>query len=138
VIGTATTEVHEARRRHQRELAERTRLRRFVGRLDGVIEACEEAHLQGLKEIPPDLAQRSTSALRTARRLVRRRGDAEANAAVEEAVRRRQLKITEAMDSLWTVQEVIFDLMLPWRTELPEDVDLPGAPSGPWRYDSAA
>jgi hypothetical protein len=30
------------------------------------------------------------------------------------------------MDILWTIQEVVFDLMLPWRTQLPEDVEPEG------------
>ena len=47
-------------------------------------------------------------------------------------------KITDTMDALWTVQEVVFDLMLPWRTELPDDVELAGAPLAPtWRFNAA-
>jgi len=138
LIENATSEVHSARRRHQRELAERTRLRRLVGRVDTVIEACEEAHLQGLKEVPPDLTQRSATMLRTARRIVARTGDATALQTVDEAAQRNCPRITDVMDVFWTVQEVVFDLMLPWRTELPEDVELPGTSLGPWRYDSAA
>jgi hypothetical protein len=138
LIENATAEVHAARRRHQRELAQRTRLRRFVGTVDVMIEACEEAHLQGLKEVPTDLRERTEDILRRARRIVALTGDADAIEAVAEATRRNQPKIADVMDVLWTVQEVVFDLMLPWRTELPEDVELPGTPAGPWRYDSAA
>lgn len=138
MIETATAEVHAARRRHQREIAERNRLRRLVARVDSVIEACEEAHLQGLKDVPPDLEERSAATLRTARRIVARTGRSEALQVVDEMVRRPCTKIVDVMDALWTVQEVVFDLMLPWRAELPEDVDVSGTPVGPWRYDSAA
>ena len=31
-----------------------------------------------------------------------------------------------------------FDLMLPWRTELPEDAEIAGAAVPGWRYDPAA
>jgi len=61
-----------------------------------------------------------------ARGAVRKTGNAEAMTAVEEALARRQVKITEVMDILWTIQEIVFDLMLPWRTELPEDVEVEG------------
>jgi len=62
-------------------------------------------------------------------------GDRVALATVEEAIGRRQIKITEIMDILWTIQEIVFDLMLPWRTELPEDVEPDGPISGApdWR-----
>ena len=138
LIENATAEVHAARRRHQREIAERNRLRRLVERVDVVIEACEEAHLQGLKEVPGDLGERSEGMLKTAHRIVRHTGDVEALGVVEETIGRNRPKITDVMDCLWTVQEVVFDLMLPWRTQLPEDVELPASPAGPWRYDSAA
>ncbi|MGA7987010.1 MAG: hypothetical protein WCB51_01270 [Candidatus Dormiibacterota bacterium] len=57
---------------------------------------------------------------------VRKTGDVDAMSAVETALARRQVKITEVMDILWTIQEVVFDLMLPWRTQLPEDVEPEG------------
>jgi hypothetical protein len=138
LIANATDAVHEARRRHRRELAERTRLRRLVERVDTVIEACEEAHLQGFKEAPPDLAQTATRVFASARRCVRLTGDAEATRLVAEVCARPRPKITETMDGLWTVQEVVFDLMLPWRTQLPDDVELVGSPLAPtWRYHAA-
>ena len=137
LIENATAELHRARLRHQRDLAERTRFRRLVERVDEVIELCEETHLQGIKEAPKDLAQQSGELLRNAVGIVEGAGDETALRAVTDAVARRQVKVTEIMDVLWTVQEVVFDLMLPWRCELPEDVEVtPG--SGIWRYDSAA
>jgi hypothetical protein len=140
LIANATDAVHEARRRHRRELAERTRLRRLIERVDIVIEACEEAHLQGFKESPPDLAEAATKVFASARRCVRLTGVEEALSVVRDVCARPRPKITDTMDGLWTVQEVIFDLMLPWRTQLPEDVELIGPPAGlapNWRYNAA-
>jgi hypothetical protein len=138
LIENATTELHRARRRHQADLAERTRFRRLVERVDEVIEQCEETHLQGIKEAPKDLALQSGELLHTAVDVVEAAGDEDALKVVNDAVVRRQVKVTEIMDVLWTVQEVVFDLMLPWRSKLPEDVEVSAAPAGVWRYDSAA
>jgi hypothetical protein len=136
LIENATREVHAARQRHRREIVERTRLRRLVERVDSAIELCEETHLQGIKEVPPDVAERARKVFVFARGAVRKTGEAEALAAVDEALARRQVKITEVMDILWTIQEIVFDLMLPWRTELPEDVEPEGddfSLAGFWR-----
>jgi hypothetical protein len=135
LIESATQEVHAARRRHRREIVESTRLRRLVERVDSAIELCEETHLQGIKEVPPDVAGRARKVFTFARTAVRKTDNAEAVAAVEEALARRQVKITEVMDILWTIQEIVFDLMLPWRTELPEDVEPEGPITGAqdWR-----
>ena len=118
------------------ELSERTRFRRLVEQVDEVIELCEETHLQGIKEAPRDLAQQSGELLQIAVGVVQGADDETALRTVTEAMARRQVKVTEIMDVLWTVQEVVFDLMLPWRTELPEDVEVtPGV--GLWRYNAA-
>ena len=138
LIKEATAEVHRARRRHQRELAERNRYRRLVQSVDRLIETCEETHLQHIKECPAELKADASELLRAARHAVTRSSNPEAVAAVDEQCNRSVRKVTEVMDSLWVVQEVLFDLMLPWRTELPEDVELPGMPITTWRYDSAA
>src|ERR1700676_1735671 len=125
-IGSPPEEVHAARRRHRREVVERTRLRRLVERVDSCIELCEETHLQGIKEVPPDVAERARKVFVFARGAVRKTGDVDAMSTVEASLARRQVKITEVMDILWTIQEVVFDLMLPWRTQLPEDVEPEG------------
>ena len=138
LIENATAEVHSARRRHQRELAERNRFRRLVGDIDVLIEACEETHLQTIKEAPADLRERRLELLARASRIVGRTGNADAMLTVDEQLARPIRKVTELMDSLWVTQDVIFDLMLPWRSELPEDVETPGFAVLPWRYDSAA
>jgi hypothetical protein len=123
LIENATKDVHKARTRHRIEMVERTRLRRLVERVDACIESCEETHLQGIKEVTPELAERAQKVFTFARRAVRISGDPNAALALEETLARRQLKITEVMDMLWTIQEITFDLMLPWRTDLPEDVE---------------
>ena|ERR1700704_6827428 len=137
LIENATAELHRARLRHQHDLAERTRYRRLVERVDHVIELCEETHLQGIKEAPRDLAQQSADLLHTAVAIVEEAGDETAQRVVTDAMARRQVKVTEIMDVLWSVQEVVFDLMLPWRSGLPEDVES-AVGTGIWRYDSAA
>jgi hypothetical protein len=123
LIQNATEEVHAARKQHRRDVVERTRLRRLVERVDAAIELCEETHLHGTKEVPADVAERARKVFLFARSAVRKTGDPDAISAVEEALARRQVKITEVMDILWTIQEIVFDLMLPWRTDLPEDVE---------------
>jgi len=140
LIENATAEVLSARRRHQRELAERNRFRRLVAGIDEIIAACEETHLQSIKECPADLKERQKKLLAQARRVVCRTGNQGAITVVEDQCAREVRKVTEVMDSLWIVQDVIFDLMLPWRAELPEDVELGflGMATVPWRYDSAA
>ena len=71
-------------------------------------------------------------------RSIRLTGDTEATQLVRDVCSRPRPKITDTMDGLWTVQEVVFDLMLPWRTELPEDVELIGSPLPPtWRFNAA-
>ena len=129
-ILTATAEVHQARQRHRIEMVEKTRLRRLVERVDTAIEACEETHLQGIKEVPADLSARVQKVFTFARRAVRLTGDGAALQSIDETLERRQLKITEVMDMLWTIQEITFDLMLPWRTDLPEDVEEHGDTPG--------
>jgi len=117
-------------------VVERTRLRRLIERLDGAIELCEETHLQGIKEVPPEVAERARRVFGFARKAVRLSGEEAAQRHVDEVLNRRQAKITEVMDMLWTVQEIVFDLMLPWRTELPDDVELPDETmlAGVWRH----
>src|ERR1035441_3343274 len=136
LIENATQEVHRARRRHHLEVVERTRLRRLVERVDSAIELCEETHLQGMKEVPPDAAGRARRVFTFARKAVRLTGDEPACRQVDETLARRHVKITEIMDMLWTVHEQAADLMLPWRPDLPEDVEMdddePGA--GEWRH----
>lgn len=141
LIENATQEVHRARQRHHLEMVERTRLRRLVEKVDATIELCEETHLQGIKDVPPDIAERAQRVFQFARKAVRLSGDETARQQVEEVLSRRHVKITEVMDMLWTIQEIVFDLMLPWRTELPEDVEIddeePGAATI-WRHFNPA
>jgi len=140
LIENATQEVHRARQRHHLEVVERTRLRRLVERVDAAIEMCEETHLQGIKDVPADIADRAQRVFTFARKAVRLSGDEAAQQQVEETLARRHNKITEVMDMLWTIQEIVFDLMLPWRTELPEDVEMDDDDprGGVWRHFNPA
>jgi hypothetical protein len=141
LIENATQEVRRARRRHHLEMVERTRLRRLVEKVDATIELCEETHLQGIKDVPPDIAEQAQKVFSFARKAVRLTGDDTARQQVEEVLSRRQVKITEIMDMLWTIQEIVFDLMLPWRTELPEDVEMDDEEPGSaaiWRHFNPA
>lgn len=133
LIESATREVHAARQRHCLEIVERTRMRRLVDRIDLAIASCEETHLQGIKEVTPELQERAREVYAFARRAVRLTGDVEAMQRLDDFLARRQIKITEVMDVLWSIQESIFDMMLPWRTELPEDVEPQGDTNGIWR-----
>ncbi len=133
LIETATRDVSAARQRHCIEIVERTRLRRLVDRIDVAIASCEETHLQGIKEVTPQIAERVQEVFAFARRSVRLTGDVDAIRKVDEYLARRRIKITEVMDVLWSIQETVFDVMLPWRTELPEDVEPQGDTNGIWR-----
>jgi hypothetical protein len=107
----------------------------LITRIDELIESCEETHLQGIKEVPEDLRAKADPVFTFARRAVRLSGNEGAVRAVMECTARRQTKITEVMDAMWSIQEVVFDLMLPWRPELPEDVELPVVAAGSWRLE---
>jgi hypothetical protein len=107
-------------------------MRRLVERVDAAIAMCEETHLQGIKEVPEDVAARAQRVFTFARRAVRVTGNTPACTALDAALAQRRVKVTEVMDILWTIQEIVFDLMLPWRTELPEDVEAPEG-AADWR-----
>jgi hypothetical protein len=117
LIQNATADVLASRRHHERELAERNRFRKLVAAIDESVAACEETHLLGIKKCPADLKQRQKTVLVQAQRAVSGSGNAEAIAIVEEQAAREVRKVTDVMDTLWIVQEVIFDLMQPWRSE---------------------
>lgn len=121
LIETATAELHAARRRDLRDREERQRLRRLVGEIDRVIQTCEETHLQRVKQVTPAIAEIHTEVLARAREDVGALGEFEALRALEGIARIQPRRIVHVMDSMWAVQEVLFDLMQPHRTRLPED-----------------
>jgi hypothetical protein len=123
LIENATAELHAARRRDLRERAERERLRHLVAEIDRVIQTCEETHLQRVKQITPAIAEMSTRILAQAREDVGAMGDFEALRALEGIARIQPRRIVHVMDVMWAVQEVLFDLMQPNRTRLPEDTE---------------
>lgn len=132
LIENATAELHAARRQDLQDRAERRRLHRLVDEIDRVIQTCEETHLQRIKQITPAIGEMYATALYHAREAVRSDGDAEAQRAVESISRIQPRRIVHVMDAMWAVQEVLFDLMQPDRTRLPEDSE-DEAQRGSWR-----
>jgi hypothetical protein len=133
LIENATAELHAARRRDLQDRVERRRLHRLVAEIDRVIQTCEETHLQRIKQITPAIAGLYADALEHTRDAVRDDGDAEAQRAVEAISRMQPRRIVHVMDAMWAVQEVLFDLMQPQRTRLPEDTEEAGVQRGSWR-----
>ena len=123
MIQNATTELHTARRRDRRDREERLRLRRLVEEIDHVIQTCEETHLQRVKQVTPAIAEMHTRVLARAREDVGALGEFEALRALEGIARIQPRRIVHVMDAMWAVQEVLFDLMQPHRTRLPEDTE---------------
>jgi hypothetical protein len=123
LIETATAELHAARRQDLRDREERLRLRRLVADIDRVIQTCEETHLQRIKQITPAIAEAHATVLARAREDVGGLGEFEALRALEGIARVQPRRIVHVMDAMWAVQEVLFDLMQPHRTRLPEDTE---------------
>lgn len=123
LIENATAELHAARQRDLRDRAERQRLHHLVQEIDHVIQTCEETHLQRIKQVTPTIAELHARALARARAEVAGLGDYEAVRQVEAIARIQPRRIVHVMDAMWAVQEVLFDLMQPQRTRLPEDAD---------------
>lgn len=123
LIQNATAELIAARQRDLRDREERLRLRRLVGEIDRVIQTCEETHLQRVKQITPAIAEMYTRALARAREDVGALGEFEALRTLEGIARIQPRRIVHIMDGMWAVQEVLFDLMQPHRTRLPEDAE---------------
>ncbi len=140
LIENATAELHAARRQDLRDRQESQRLRRLVMDIDRVIQTCEETHLQRVKQITPAIAEMYTRVLARAREDVGALGEFEALRTVEGIARMQPRRIVHVMDAMWAVQEVLFDLMQPHRSRLPEDSDegqtLHGQ-TGSWRPAAA-
>ena len=121
LIENATAELHAARRQDLRDREDRQRLRRLVADIDRVIQTCEETHLQRVKQVTPAIARAYQDVLGQAREDVAALGEFEALRALEGIARMQTRRIVHVMDAMWAVQEVLFDLMQPHRTRLPED-----------------
>lgn len=140
LIENATAELHAARRQDLRHRAERQRLRRLVLDIDRVIQTCEETHLQRIKQVTPAIAQAHTRVLAQARQDASDLDEWDALRQIEGIARIQPRRIVHVMDAMWAVQEVLFDLMQPHRTRLPEESDdapvrrpLRAAAQGSWR-----
>jgi hypothetical protein len=138
LIENATAELHAARRRNLRDRAERQRLRHLVEEIDRVIQLCEETHLQRVKQITPAIAEAHARAMARARADVAGMGELDALRSLEGIARMQPRRIVHIMDALWAVQEVLFDLMQPHRTRLPEDADEAAALHRPLVHAAAA
>lgn len=135
LIQNATAELHAARRQDLRDREERQRLHRLVQEIDGVIQTCEETHLQRIKQVTSAIAEMHVRILAKAREAVEALGEYDALHQLEGIARIQPRRIVHVMDAMWAVQEVLFDLMQPDRTRLPEDTDeLHGVGTpGSWR-----
>jgi hypothetical protein len=133
LIENATAELHAARQRDLRDQVERRRMHRLVEEIDHVIESCEETHLQRIKQITPSIARAYAQALEHAHDAVADIGDPEAERSMESISRIQPRRIVHIMDAMWSVQEVLFDLMQPSRQRLPEDSEDEQARQGSWR-----
>jgi hypothetical protein len=140
LIQNATAELHAARQRDLQDRDERLRLRRLVEEIDRLILTCEETHLQRVKQVTPTIAEAYTRELARAREEVGSLGEFEALRTLEGIARIQPRRIVHVMDAMWAVQEVLFDLMQPHRTRLPEDPEEAhafDARRGSWRPAAA-
>lgn len=137
MIQNATAELVAARRQNLRARTERQRLRSLVADIDRLILMCEETHLQRVKQITPAIAELYTSNLARAREEVGELGEFEALRTVESIARVQPRRIVHVMDAMWAVQEVLFDLMQPQRTHLPEEPAEVGAEGRRWQRPAA-
>jgi hypothetical protein len=131
-------EIAGERRRRRREALDRTCYRRLVQRMDAVIVLCEHAHMNGLKETPTRLWAACAAVLDDTAEVVGDAGDEDAVRTVRAQVGRPRPMITDVMDAIWISQEVVFDLMLPWRRALGDGADLAPSDVATQCQDSAA
>lgn len=122
-IRRVTDEIETDRRLRQRDAAEQGRIRCLVDRLDKIILACERAHLRNLRETPPGLSVACGAALHEAVTLVGMSAGDDAAQVVRTQMIRHRARITDVMDAVWMTQDVLFDLLIPGRRDLPDDVE---------------
>ena len=120
-----TRQIAAARRRDAEDRADRTRLEVLVDRLDGVIEACERAHLDDLVDAPAGLAARARAAIAAATAVLTSAGEEDLAADVALNVTSwtgAGARIADVMDVVWEVQDGVFDLLFPGRRGLPCEI----------------
>jgi hypothetical protein len=125
LLTMTTRQIAAARRRDAEDRADRTRLEVLVDRLDGVIEACERAHLDDLVDAPAGLAAHARAAIAAATAVLTAAGEeglAEDVALNVASWARGRVRIADVMDVVWEVQDGVLDLLVPARRELPDDV----------------
>jgi hypothetical protein len=115
-----TRQIAATRDRDAEERAERTRLEVVLDRLDGVIDACERAHLDDLVDAPAGLAARAGAAIAAATAVVTAASEDVAGSTASRA--QAGVRITEVMDAVWEAQTTVLDVLIPARRALPHDV----------------
>jgi hypothetical protein len=124
-LGTATAKIDDGRRREAEERAERGRLRAVVRLLDEAGAACEMEHLDGHKQATVELVHQARTAIAVATAVL-----ADAGQQITTDLARLDhpcggacgLRITEVMDVVWEVLDVVLDLLLPVRRRLHDAV----------------
>jgi hypothetical protein len=111
------------RERQERERRPLEQLRSLVGSVDYAVERCEETHLDGIKRMTPELRSTSSHVRSAARSGPSSHAMSAGLRALEKVLAHPSGRIVDLMDSLWRIQEAAFDLLVPYRNQLPEDVE---------------
>lgn len=123
MIGQAVREIDDARRSEEVSRLPTVKLRALVALVDASIEACEEVHLLRVKHPTAELVERGRAVASAAREVLTGDRGGDSAAAVQRLEQAEARRITELMDSLWTVQEAAFDALMPFRAALPDDAE---------------
>jgi hypothetical protein len=103
------------------------RLRRLVGDIDMMIAACEHAHLRRDHRVSDDLVARARSIWPEASAILAEMEDRDGQEVVDRVASASVLWVHDLMDSLWTVQDAIFDVLVPWRQRIRDEEE-----AAPW------
>jgi hypothetical protein len=106
------------RERRQRTVEQRHRMEAAVQLLDEVIEACEREHLGDEKEATSELLQQARAAIRAASAATCRVADPAPITSQAARLSRTGLLITEVMDAVWEVVDILLDLLVPGRSAI--------------------
>lgn len=117
-FSTASREMEARQQERLATMTARGQLRSLVDRLDGVIDACEDAHLRQIRFVTDQLAADAHAVYMYALSVLTHAGGARAERVVRTAERRAPKRIDDLMDHLWTVEETALDLLAPARHEI--------------------
>jgi hypothetical protein len=137
-----TAHLDRERRQQAAEQTERRRIEAAVQLLDEAIEACETEHLDGEKEATPELVRQARAAVTAATTATCRVADPAPIISQDARLSRTGLLITDVMDVVWEVVDILLDLLVPGRSAtsdaLGPDTPLSAAPAPSRRLDGAA